>query len=161
MRLNDLAERMGISAPTASRAVEALVALGLVDRMPDPDDRRALRLGLTATGQARASERETRVATAFAPALASLSAAEREQLVGLLSRLSPLTSIRNAHPAVCLRVDSRRWASASESLPLHTSAFSSFSVWSTADARGYGSGHRLRGSVGWPPSSRLIRWSSW
>ena len=69
MRLNDLAERIGISPPTASRAIEALVELGFVDRLRDPDDRRALRLGLTDAGQARASERETRVATAFAPAL--------------------------------------------------------------------------------------------
>ncbi len=88
MRLNDLAERMGISAPTASRAIDALVALGLVDRLRDLDDRRALRLGLTADGQARASERETRVATAFAPALAALSATERKQLVDLLARLA-------------------------------------------------------------------------
>ena len=88
MRLNDLAGRMGISAPTASRAIDALVAHGLVDRLRDPEDRRALQLGLTAAGQARASERETRVATAFAPAVATLSAAEREQLVGLLSRLA-------------------------------------------------------------------------
>ena len=88
MRLNDLARRMGISAPTASRAIDALVELGLVDRLPDPDDRRALRLGLTQAGHARASEREARVAAAFAPALAALSAAERDQLVALLARLS-------------------------------------------------------------------------
>jgi DNA-binding MarR family transcriptional regulator len=88
MRLNDLAERMGISAPTASRAIDALVELGFVDRLRDPDDRRALRLGLTDAGQARASEREARVAVAFAPALASLTVAERKQLVGLLARLA-------------------------------------------------------------------------
>jgi DNA-binding MarR family transcriptional regulator len=88
MRLNDLAERMGISAPTASRAIDALVSHGLVDRLRDPDDGRALQLGLTASGQARASQREARVAAAFAPALASLSVREREQLVALLSRLA-------------------------------------------------------------------------
>jgi DNA-binding MarR family transcriptional regulator len=88
MRLNDLAARLGVSAPTASRAIDALVEVGLVDRLRDPDDRRALRLGLTAAGQARASEREVRVATAFAPALEALSASERDQLVGLLARLS-------------------------------------------------------------------------
>ena len=88
--------RMGISAPTASRAIDALVELRLVDRLRDPDDRRALRLGLTQAGHARASEREARVAAAFAPALAALSAAEREQLVALLSRLSAeLESLTN------------------------------------------------------------------
>ncbi len=88
MRLNDLAERMGISAPTASRAIDVLVEVGFVDRLRDPNDRRALRLGLTESGQARASEREARVATAFTPALASLTAAERKQLVALLARLA-------------------------------------------------------------------------
>jgi len=93
MRLGDLAERMGTSAPTASRAIDALVSLGLVDRLRDQDDRRALQLGLTISGQARASERETRVATAFAPALATLSAAEQQQLVGLLARLAAELSL--------------------------------------------------------------------
>jgi len=88
MRLNDLAARLGVSAPTASRAIAALVELGLVDRLRDPDDRRALRLGLTESGQARASEREARVAAAFAPALAALSGSERDQLLDLLARLS-------------------------------------------------------------------------
>jgi hypothetical protein len=47
-----------------------------------------LRLGLTKTGHARASEREARVATAFAPALEALSASEQDQVLGLLARLS-------------------------------------------------------------------------
>jgi DNA-binding MarR family transcriptional regulator len=88
MRLNDLAERMGISAPTASRAIDALVELALVDRLRDQEDRRALRLGLTDAGQARASSREARVAAAFAPAVESLSAAEQDRLVALLARLA-------------------------------------------------------------------------
>ncbi len=88
MRLNDLAARLGVSAPTASRAIDALVELGLVDRLRDPDDRRALRLGLTKPGHARASEREARVAAVFAPALQALSASEQTKLIGLLKRLS-------------------------------------------------------------------------
>ena len=43
------------------------------------------------------------------------------------------------------------------SAPEQTWALRSFSTRSTSAARGYGSGQRLRGSVGWPPSSRLIR----
>ncbi|MDX6580019.1 MAG: hypothetical protein QOJ47_1568 [Gaiellales bacterium] len=88
MRLNDLASRMGITAPSASRTVDALVELGLVDRLTDPDDRRALRLALTANGQGRASEREARVAEALAPAVATLTTAERAQLTALLARLA-------------------------------------------------------------------------
>src|SRR6185437_14491151 len=72
---------------------------------------------------------------------------------------------RNLHafdyPCVCLSCASFACASASESAPEHTCAFSSFSILSTSAARGYGSGQRLRGSVGSPPSSRLMKWSSW
>src|SRR4051794_8353420 len=62
MRLNDLAARMGLSAPTASRAVDALAEAGLVERLTDPSDRRALRIDLTAAGQARVDLRKAQVA---------------------------------------------------------------------------------------------------
>src|SRR5512141_293789 len=51
LRLNDLAARMGVSAPTASRSADVLVELGLVDRVVDPRDRRAVNLELTAVGK--------------------------------------------------------------------------------------------------------------
>src|SRR6478752_5674446 len=51
LRLNDLAARMGTSAPTASRTVDVLDELGLVTRTPDPDDRRAVRIELTHAGR--------------------------------------------------------------------------------------------------------------
>jgi DNA-binding MarR family transcriptional regulator len=87
-RLNDLADRMAVSAPTASRAVDALVELGLVERVPDPTDRRALQIDVTAAGRQRADEREALVSAALAPAVAKLSRAEREQLSELLARLT-------------------------------------------------------------------------
>jgi DNA-binding MarR family transcriptional regulator len=88
MRLNDLAGRMGLSAPTASRAVDALADAELVERRTDPDDRRALRIELTAAGRARVDLRKARVAEAFRPAAAVMPAAEREQLATLLERLA-------------------------------------------------------------------------
>ena len=88
LRLNDLAARMGTSAPTASRAVDALDELGLVDRKPDPDDRRALQLDLTPEGRRSVEERKARVLEAVRPAVAELPAAEREQLATLLARLA-------------------------------------------------------------------------
>ena len=153
MRLNDLAERMGISAPTASRAIDALVELGFVDRLRDPDDRRALRLGLTDAGQARASEREARVATAFAPALASLSrrpSATSSSRCWRGSRRSsvssrPRSSPPYAQPAVCLTSDSRCCASSSDSLPLQTSRVQL--VLDPVDRRGARVG--LRPQVAW------------
>jgi DNA-binding MarR family transcriptional regulator len=88
MRLNDLAKRMGASAPTASRAVDVLAEAQLVERLTDPADRRALRIELTAAGRERVDLRKARVAEAFRPAAAGMSAEEREQLAALLERLA-------------------------------------------------------------------------
>jgi DNA-binding MarR family transcriptional regulator len=88
LRLNDLAQRMGTSAPTASRAVDALDELGLVERHPDPTDRRAITIKLTDDGRRSVEERKARVYAAFRPAAAALSPADREQLAELLARLA-------------------------------------------------------------------------
>jgi DNA-binding MarR family transcriptional regulator len=88
LRLNDLATRMGVSPPTASRAVEALHELGLVERVPDPRDRRALKIDLTRRGRRLLDERHAKAQVAFEPAVAQLSAAERKQLSALLRRMT-------------------------------------------------------------------------
>jgi DNA-binding MarR family transcriptional regulator len=88
LRLNDLAQRMGTSAPTASRAVDALDELGLVERDTDPTDRRAITIVLTDEGRRSVEERKARVYAAFSPAAAALSPADREQLAELLARLA-------------------------------------------------------------------------
>jgi DNA-binding MarR family transcriptional regulator len=49
--LNQVAARVQRGAPAVSRAIEALVRAGLVDRQPDPDNRRRLQLRLTQAGQ--------------------------------------------------------------------------------------------------------------
>jgi len=88
LRLNDLAQRMGTSAPTTSRAVDALDELGLVERHTDPTDRRAITIELTDNGRRSVEERKARVYAAFRPAAAALSPADREQLAELLARLA-------------------------------------------------------------------------
>jgi DNA-binding MarR family transcriptional regulator len=88
MRLNDLARRMGTSAPTASRAVDALAESGLVERLTDPLDRRALHIELTPEGRARVDLRKARVADAFRPAADGMPAADRKQLAALLAQLA-------------------------------------------------------------------------
>jgi DNA-binding MarR family transcriptional regulator len=94
LRLNDLARRMGTSAPTASRSVDALEALGLVARAPEARDRRALSIKVTERGRALLDERLSRAARAFQPATATLSAAERRELLTLLRRMTD--AIRDA-----------------------------------------------------------------
>jgi DNA-binding MarR family transcriptional regulator len=88
LRLSELAERMGITAPTASRAVDGLVDLGLLERLPDPADRRAVRIDVTESGRVDVEGRKARVAAALEPAVAALSAQDRARLASLLARLS-------------------------------------------------------------------------
>lgn len=87
-RLSELARRIRATDPTTSRAVDGLVALGLVERKADPADRRALRLVATAAGRKHVRERRRVVAAELEAALARLEPDEQEHLIGLLERLS-------------------------------------------------------------------------
>ena len=88
LRVNDLGHRMGASAPTASRAVDALESLGLATRTPDPDDRRAVSVELSPAGRKLFDDRLARAARAFEPAIGALAAAERRELLALLERMT-------------------------------------------------------------------------
>jgi DNA-binding MarR family transcriptional regulator len=96
LRLLDLAQRMGTSVPTASRTVDALEGLGLAVRAPHAGDRRALSIEVTERGRALLDERLARAALAFQPASATLSAAERRELLSLLRRMTD--ALRDASP---------------------------------------------------------------
>lgn len=83
----DLTEPALGDAPNVSRLVEALVRAGLVTRAPDPNDRRARILRLTADG-----ERVTREMMVVAIAerrrvFAGLSTVELEALTGALDHI--------------------------------------------------------------------------
>ncbi len=88
LRLNDLAARIGTSAPTASRTVDVLDELGLAERRADPDDRRAVRIELTPSGRSLVDERKARASAAFEPAAAALTGEDRERLLDLLARMT-------------------------------------------------------------------------
>ena len=55
--LGEVAVAAGRGAPATSRAVDSLVKGGLVDRSPDPDNRRRLALRLTEDGRALLAQR--------------------------------------------------------------------------------------------------------
>jgi DNA-binding MarR family transcriptional regulator len=50
LRLKDIADRLRIAARSATEVVDQLEAKGLVERRPDPADRRATRIRLTGAG---------------------------------------------------------------------------------------------------------------
>ncbi|MFC4948924.1 MarR family winged helix-turn-helix transcriptional regulator [Pseudonocardia sp. GCM10023141] len=52
LRVGELAERVGISAPTTSRLIECLDERGFIERTADPRDHRAVRVNLSAEGAA-------------------------------------------------------------------------------------------------------------
>lgn len=86
LSLNGLAERLGgLSLPTLSRAVEALVQRGYVSRSEDATDRRIKRLRLTAKGR-RTIDRLVEIRAAeFEEVLETLTDEERERLANALA----------------------------------------------------------------------------
>ena len=52
LRLTDLAARAGVTKQAMAEMVETMIAVGYVERVPDPADRRARRLRLTRQGRA-------------------------------------------------------------------------------------------------------------
>ena len=86
MRGGDLARVLGVSAPTLTDAAAALVAKGLLERRPDPDDRRASRLVLTETGAQTAATLPD-MSAVLRPVIAALPEAERGGLLRGLVQL--------------------------------------------------------------------------
>ncbi|NGM46222.1 MarR family transcriptional regulator [Rhodobacter sp. SGA-6-6] len=80
LRSGDLARGLGVSAPTLTDAVSTLAAKGLVERRPDPQDRRAARVALTPQG-AGAEARLPDMPEAIAPVLDGLSEPDRAGLL--------------------------------------------------------------------------------
>ena len=79
-QVGDLAEVFGVSVPSMSRAVDALVKEGLATRVEDPDDRRARQVRITAKGKQLVDTLVTVRQTGMRAFAASLSAAQRRKL---------------------------------------------------------------------------------
>lgn len=87
LRLSQLAEALHIAPRSATEVVDALENKGLVQRSPDPGDRRAVCLQLTPAGRRVAAEVETMRREESDAFLSVLSASERDTLGQLLGRL--------------------------------------------------------------------------
>ena len=87
VRSGELAARLEVEAPHVTRQVQRLQQAGYVDRVPDPDDRRAQLIRLTPAGRA-ASDRIREVGiSGMQAALAHWSPPELHQLATLLHRM--------------------------------------------------------------------------
>ncbi len=96
LRAGDLVTTLGLDKSTVSRQVSSLVALGMVEREPDPADGRAQVLRPSAEGAARLSGiREARRARWEAD-LSGWPAEDVTTLAELLARLNGLGEAREA-----------------------------------------------------------------
>ena len=85
-RVMVLAKLVGITEATASRAISTLERKGLVEKSADPDDGRATRISLTATG-IRLMSRQSEFPEALLEALAGLDPIESTVLHRVLSKV--------------------------------------------------------------------------
>jgi MarR family transcriptional regulator, lower aerobic nicotinate degradation pathway regulator len=109
-----LIEIMGVDKSTMVYVIDELEGQGLVERRPDPADRRAYAVHLTEPGRARMIEAGAVVARVEDDFLSPLTAAERLRFDGLLRRLAAGTP-RHPPPAPGATARTARAAAATAS----------------------------------------------
>jgi DNA-binding MarR family transcriptional regulator len=88
LRPSDFTGSLMLTSSGTTKRLDRLERAGLIERAPDPDDRRGVIITLTAAGH-ELIDRVTEAHLANeARLLAGLSAAERERLAGLLRKLA-------------------------------------------------------------------------
>jgi DNA-binding MarR family transcriptional regulator len=94
LRVGELAAALGVSVATASRTVDGLASLELVERAGDPADSRAVRVCPTAKGVEEQRLRRARFVRALERLLEELSEEERARLADSLETLNALLVAR-------------------------------------------------------------------
>lgn len=86
----EIARRLLVSAPVVTRLAGSLVEAGLVDRGRDPNDRRTVRLALTASGRRQAAAMRRDLMTAAAELIEPLPDERRAAVASALDELQVL-----------------------------------------------------------------------
>jgi DNA-binding MarR family transcriptional regulator len=89
-RLGALADRLGTTDATASRTVDALLALGLVERSEDPVDRRAVRIAASPAGRRLVAQRRRHLTQLLERPLAGIAQTEQAHIATVLADLNSL-----------------------------------------------------------------------
>jgi DNA-binding MarR family transcriptional regulator len=87
LRPGELAGRLGVEASHVTRQVQHLQKAGYVTRVPDPDDRRAQRVELTAQGQEAIDRIRAAGVRGMQMALSAWSSEDLRQLAALFHRM--------------------------------------------------------------------------
>jgi DNA-binding MarR family transcriptional regulator len=85
--VKDLADRLGLSLPGASRTVDALLRRGWAERREDEEDRRMKRVGITDAGRAVVERIDSARLAGLEQYTAGLSPEQRAALASALSDL--------------------------------------------------------------------------
>src|SRR5262245_58316348 len=88
VRASDVAQALGLDKSTVSRGIADLERLGLIERVPDPDDGRARLLRLTEDGAKRFGAIRAQRRAEFEAILDRWDSADLEQLARLLHQLN-------------------------------------------------------------------------
>lgn len=97
-RVQELAERAGIAPPTATRILDALERRGVVRRVRSREDRRAVAVSLTASGERLLRMHDEWMREREGAFYSALPAAEQELAPDLLLRLASLIDELAAGP---------------------------------------------------------------
>jgi DNA-binding MarR family transcriptional regulator len=106
--VNELADQLGISVPSASRTVDELVKRGLVSRTEDPEDRRVRRVALTDDGQELTDEVMAARVAGLEQFAATLSATERRKLEAAVEVMMKRDEIAEVYRSHADRLKGRR-----------------------------------------------------
>lgn len=90
LRGMDVADRTGLDKSTVSRQIATLVALDLLERVPDPDDGRARRIQLSESGRTRLGEVRRQRRQHLRGEFANWSTEDLDELARLLAKLNEL-----------------------------------------------------------------------
>lgn len=107
-QVGEVADFLGVSPPAATKNVDKLERLGLVERRPSKGDRRATLLGSSPRGRGLVRRYESLKAERLTPVAEAFDAAELRQMADLLKRFAvALLSAERSEGAgdsgVCLR----------------------------------------------------------
>jgi len=86
-RPTTIAERLHVAPRSATDVIDALVSKGLATRVPDPDDRRAVRIHVTDEGREALVHADAARDKVHARTFGVLTEPERAQLVALLRKI--------------------------------------------------------------------------
>jgi DNA-binding MarR family transcriptional regulator len=92
MAMTELAKALMMTKPQLTHLVETLVALGLVERLPDATDRRVIHLTLTKNGRVKLKSLREKLKENIKQKLASLTPEELTQMFTALETLRNIVS---------------------------------------------------------------------